>query len=821
MRYYLHLSSQYIKKNKARTLYSVFGIVLCFLLCYIVLTGFYSWWEYNYRAGYNADPYELYTRYSSNEIYDAEKIRNVKLLEKDDAVENLVIYTPDSKMPNLKRRVLTSGMKSGEAYWLCLKLKNTKNLRSSAEKLSRKYNMNFLIRQDVAVYLRQDESEKTALINVMITLMAALFGGFSVIILRNTMMISVTERVRDYGLLRCVGMSKGQLCTILFMEGILMSLCASCIGILTGYGGLKLLEPWFRDMMGLSGSFVFGFYPQAAVITTLLCVGETLFALIEPSRQAGNVSPADALHGVYDSFSKRKKRVLSGGGILEKIFGVAGFYAKRNIKNGRGRQGTVFFAMLFSVGFLLTVLSFASTWEATTKKKIVEPETDYREGVARYSPSEVLVYSEQTEGEIRKSLEKLPDVRDTIGFMEVYGNLKKGNINHPAARDPVLAKAALDHGIKLLYEFAFFQEDMEKERQYLKEGEIDYDHMIEENGVLLCDAKDDGGRYTDFRPGDTINVLSVAGAAKAKEVYMEAICEVAERNDMIAYENEKYEYIRLENGKEIALSMEEAQEYYGLSKYVIVPQLCYLSKKDIDESEYERLKEEMLAALLLRGYDCRDRLPLNSMYFRDFIEVLKDMEYEKGAVEQYRIMGILSDEIYSRGDIHDDQGKGCIRLIYPMETLIRRYEQIAEAEEKAGAAVPEDSGLYYFSTPVMMAYGETPSVRIGIRRDTEFLDDEIQRFVGDNGRISAQYYFYTYLMNTDMDYYTYMRNVRKLRMLRMAVVILGGFVITVCLVQIVNTLQAGMRMNRRELWLYEVVGMSRSQKLRMQLIEHG
>ncbi|MCR5120232.1 MAG: ABC transporter permease, partial [Lachnospiraceae bacterium] len=46
-------------------------------------------------------------------------------------------------------------------------------------------------------------------------------------------------------------------------------------------------------------------------------------------------------------------------------------------------------------------------------------------------------------------------------------------------------------------------------------------------------------------------------------------------------------------------------------------------------------------------------------------------------------------------------------------------------------------------------------------------------------------------------------------------------VITVCLVQIVNTLQAGMRMNRRELWLYEVVGMSRSQKLRMQLIEHG
>ena len=202
-------------------------------------------------------------------------------------------------------------------------------------------------------------------------------------------------------------------------------------------------------------------------------------------------------------------------------------------------------------------------------------------------------------------------------------------------------------------------------------------------------------------------------------------------------------------------------------------------------------------------------------------DLLKDMEYEKGAVEQYRIMGILSDEIYSRGDIHDDQGKGCIRLIYPMETLIRRYEQIAEAEEKAGAAVPEDSGLYYYSTPVMMAYGETPSVRIGIRRDTEFLDDEIQRFVGDNGRISAQYYFYTYLMNTDMDYFKYMTNVRKLRMLRMAVVILGGFVITVCLVQIVNTLQAGMRMNRRELWLYEVVGMSRSQKLRMQLIEHG
>ena len=301
---------------------------------------------------------------------------------------------------------------------------------------------------------------------------------------------------------------------------------------------------------------------------------------------------------------------------------------------------------------------------------------------------------------------------------------------------------------------------------------------------------------------------------------MDAVCDVAERNDIAAYINEKDEYIRIENGKETALNFQQAKEYYGVTDYGYLPQLCTLSRRNMEEAEYDRLKEEMLAVLLAKGYDCRDRLPANSMYFQDFLEVLKDMEYENGEVDQYRITGILSEDFYSRGMENDPMYK-YIRMIYPMEVFTHRYELIAREEEKRGAAIPADGGLYYQTFPVRISYGNGPGVKIGIQRDTEVLDDEIMRFVGRNDWIYAHYNYYSYLMGKPIDYYSYMEKVRQIRVIRMVVVILGAFIITVCMVQIVNTLQAGMRLHRRELWLYEVVGMSRNQQLKMQLIEYG
>ncbi len=62
---------------------------------------------------------------------------------------------------------------------------------------------------------------------------------------------------------------------------------------------------------------------------------------------------------------------------------------------------------------------------------------------------------------------------------------------------------------------------------------------------------------------------------------------------------------------------------------------------------------------------------------------------------------------------------------------------------------------------------------------------------------------------------------KEMKPVKLIVVLAGGFIITVCMIQMMNTLQADMRLRKKELWLYDVVGMDPADRFKMQLIEHG
>ena len=198
------------------------------------------------------------------------------------------------------------------------------------------------------------------------------------------MMIAVTERNRDYGLLRCVGMSDGQNLLLLLTEGVIMSLIASGLGLGIGYEMLKLIEPWLIEALGLMSVFAFHFYPKAALYSVLLCIGVTLFSLVEPARLSSQVSPLEALHGVLakeltvgkaikilvNKAVKKKSKKAEKTSLVERWFGAAGFYAHRNSRRGRGNGKLVFIAIFISTLTILTVLSFTDSLKASMLKAL-------------------------------------------------------------------------------------------------------------------------------------------------------------------------------------------------------------------------------------------------------------------------------------------------------------------------------------------------------------------------------------------------------------------------------------------------------------------
>lgn len=120
----------------------------------------------------------------------------------------------------------------------------------------------------------------------IITVIAIVIGVLGVL---NTMMMSVSERTREIGMLRALGWSRGRIVSLIFCEGVLLSLFGGVIGIGLGVAGTETLV---------------GLYPEALVARYLFSTFVTGFlvgffvgvlAAVYPAYRAANLRPVEAL----------------------------------------------------------------------------------------------------------------------------------------------------------------------------------------------------------------------------------------------------------------------------------------------------------------------------------------------------------------------------------------------------------------------------------------------------------------------------------------------------------------------------------------------
>ena len=124
----------------------------------------------------------------------------------------------------------------------------------------------------------------------------------------NTVLMSVLERTREFGLLRALGLSRRNLLALVFCESFLLGLLAIVVGWIVG-GGIHF---WFSQhgidltsMMGEGGNVMMGTFMDPIVytelswdrvtqLTTIIFVA-TLSSGIYPAIKAARVTPVEAL----------------------------------------------------------------------------------------------------------------------------------------------------------------------------------------------------------------------------------------------------------------------------------------------------------------------------------------------------------------------------------------------------------------------------------------------------------------------------------------------------------------------------------------------
>ncbi|MEM7339529.1 MAG: FtsX-like permease family protein [Actinomycetota bacterium] len=174
----------------------------------------------------------------------------------------------------------------------------------------------------------------------------------SLFIIYNTFAILVTQRLRQFGMLRAVGSTRGQIRSLVQLEALIVGVIGSLLGIIGGLGVAWLIKT------GLNAA---GGFPDTGTVLELRTVwialivglGATLISALLPALMAGRVSPIAAMRNEAPSAASINRQVIIGAVVLGVGLIVLGFGLFSS-----GQSATTVITLL-GVGSVLTFIGVA------------------------------------------------------------------------------------------------------------------------------------------------------------------------------------------------------------------------------------------------------------------------------------------------------------------------------------------------------------------------------------------------------------------------------------------------------------------------------
>ncbi len=207
---------------------------------------------------------------------------------------------------------------------------------------------------DAQTAIEQDTAEFEGIINIFrnILLAFAIVALFvSLFIIYNTFKILVTQRIREFGVLRAVGATAGQLTLSVVIEAAFLGLMSSIVGLLAGIGVAQLITALLKATGGFPDTSTV-LTSQTVIIAFVVGIGATVFASLVPAWSARRISPVEAMRNEGLPSGGRRPRLIIG--TICTVLGVVGLGLGLF---GGGSTSTVL--TWLGIGALLTFLGAA------------------------------------------------------------------------------------------------------------------------------------------------------------------------------------------------------------------------------------------------------------------------------------------------------------------------------------------------------------------------------------------------------------------------------------------------------------------------------
>lgn len=188
-----------------------------------------------------------------------------------------------------------------------------------------------------------------------------------VALIYNSFSISVSERTKQFGILKSVGATKKQIMGTVLYEVLFLCIIAIPLGYFIGCAGigvtLYLLRDSFiaimDDIAGGDGLFL-SLHMKFSVFVFVAAMGlfTTFISAIVPALRAIRIMPIDSLRQSRDvNINARKVKTSK---LTYKLFGFPGMLASKNFKRSRRKYRATVLSLFVSVVLFISASSFSS-----------------------------------------------------------------------------------------------------------------------------------------------------------------------------------------------------------------------------------------------------------------------------------------------------------------------------------------------------------------------------------------------------------------------------------------------------------------------------
>ena len=365
------------------------------------------------------------------------------------------------------------------------------------------FNEHLLRLQGASAYANINDS-MTSIIALVTTLVivctiATVYNSFS---------ISISERKKQFGILNSIGATKSQVMKLVFIEGILVSIVAIPIGLISGTIAIdlvfKVIQAFFKTSFIADMNLRVVYNPAIMILSTVIVLITILISTLLPAISAAKTSPLEAIK----NSGNYKLGKIKDSKLVRLLFKTEGVLAYKNLRRNKKKFRTTLFSLIISIVIFISFSGFMTLFLKANTVHMGQINHD------------IYMYKNGSSEDI-KIIDELKNINGikNIAINNDYGiglNVKENDIN-TTYKDLIdnyytKEKVGNEYSYDFISSLVKMPGDIAINNLKLKDGSFDKETAIKENGVILVresyyEEKGKKGEVvlTNYKVGDTID----------------------------------------------------------------------------------------------------------------------------------------------------------------------------------------------------------------------------------------------------------------------------------------------------------------------------